>query len=119
MVDGNLAELTDRIAEAVIGVSGVAFLRPGLGGLLRATAAARVTDRMAFERKRSRSAVRLRRGSAPGSLAVEVGVVLWRGHRAVDVTRAVRAAVQRAVRIAAGDGTRVQVQVQVKVTGLV
>ncbi|MFJ8795644.1 Asp23/Gls24 family envelope stress response protein [Streptomyces sp. NPDC102462] len=114
ITDGVPAELTERIAQAVADVPGVAFLRPGLAGLLRSSVAARATGRRANpEASRARSAVRVGRGSAPGTLTVEVSVVLRRGHRAVDVTRAVRAA----VRAAAGD--RSPTRVTVTVTGLV
>ncbi|MFD8395509.1 Asp23/Gls24 family envelope stress response protein [Streptomyces sp. NPDC059680] len=121
MADGNPAELTERIAQAVVGVPGVAFLRPGLIGLLRASVMARMTDRAkssgTFDTERARSAVRVRRVNAAGSLAVEVSVVLRRGRRAVDVTRAVRAAVEGVVPAPAGDPARTRVTVTV--TGLV
>ncbi len=50
-----------------------------------------------------------------GRWHVEVHLVLHRGHRAVDVTRAVRAAVTEALRGEAGSPPRVSVTV----TGLV
>ncbi|MER6529110.1 Asp23/Gls24 family envelope stress response protein [Streptomyces sp. NPDC001508] len=116
IADGEPTELTERIAQAVADVPGVAFLRPGLAGLLRSSVAARATGRRANpDVSRAKSAVRVGRGSAPGTLTVEVSVVLRRGHRAVDVTRAVRAAVRDTVR--AGDGR--PAQVTVTVTGLV
>ncbi|XLQ72273.1 hypothetical protein ABDJ25_31715 [Streptomyces actinocidus] len=56
-----------------------------------------------------------RKGSA--GLDIEVYVVLSRGHRALDVTRAVRAAV---VDVLAGEaGEKVSAQVRVTVTGVV
>ncbi|MEU2717685.1 Asp23/Gls24 family envelope stress response protein [Streptomyces sp. NPDC007205] len=118
---GNPAELTERIARAVVDVPGVAFLRPGLAGLLRGSVLGRVTDQAKgdgkFDGETARSAVRVRRGDAAGTLAVDVSVVLWRGQRALDVTRAVRAAVERVVPIP--PGSRGRHRVTVTVTGLV
>ncbi|MGW4729292.1 Asp23/Gls24 family envelope stress response protein [Streptomyces shenzhenensis] len=112
--DGEPMELTERIAQAVAGVPGVAFLRPGLAGLLRSSVAARVTGHRANpEESRAKSAVRVGQGSAPGTLAIEVSVVLRRGHRAVDVTREIRAAVR------AEAGNRPPARVTITVTGLV
>ncbi|WP_241741386.1 Asp23/Gls24 family envelope stress response protein [Streptomyces sp. L2] len=122
----NPTELTERIAQAVLGVPGVAFLRPGLAGLLRASASvmARVGDRSnageQWERERTRSAVRVRRGAGQRTTAVEVSIVLSRGHRALDVARAVHAAVERAAAGPSGsDGADLGVTVTVTVTGLV
>ncbi|GGZ80305.1 Asp23/Gls24 family envelope stress response protein [Streptomyces subrutilus] len=100
------------IADAVRAVPGVAFLRPGLSALLRAsarTAPAR-TDRTA-------PGVRLGHGAAGRVVSAEVEVVLHRGHRAVDVTRAVRAAVRGAAR--PGDTGTTAMPVTVTVTGIV
>lgn len=120
MAEGNV-DLTERIAQAVVDVPGVAFLRPGLVGLLRATVMARMTERAnvggTLERERAKSAVRVRRVDAFGSLVVEVSVVLRRGHRAVDVTRAVQAAAAEVVPAPAGG--RAHTRVTVTVTGLV
>ncbi|MFE7975686.1 Asp23/Gls24 family envelope stress response protein [Streptomyces shenzhenensis] len=111
-------ELTERIAQAVAGVPGVAFLRPGLAGLLRSSVAARVTGhRVNPEESRAKSAVRVGQGSAPGTLAIEVSVVLRRGHRAVDVTREIRAAVRRTVPAEAEN--RPPARVTITITGLV
>lgn len=118
---GNSAELTERIAQAVVDVPGVAFLRPGLAGLLRASVGGRVTDQAKadgkVDRETARSAVRVRREGVAGTLTVDVSVVLRRGRRALDVTRAVRAAVERAVRTSPAIGGRTRVTVTV--TGLV
>ncbi|MFJ5291239.1 MULTISPECIES: Asp23/Gls24 family envelope stress response protein [unclassified Streptomyces] len=81
-------QLSAAVAEAALGVSGVAFLRPGLSGLLRTAG------------RSGPSGVRIgRTDRADGrdGWTAEVFVVLRQGRRAVDVTRAVRAAVLRAV----------------------
>ncbi|WP_369228684.1 Asp23/Gls24 family envelope stress response protein (plasmid) [Streptomyces sp. R39] len=116
--DREPVQLTERIAQAVAGVPGVAFLRPGLAGLLRSSVAARAAGRRVNpEECRAKSAVRVGQAGAPGTLAIEVSVVLRRGHRAVDVTREVRAAVWRTVQ--AGAGNRPPARITVTVTGLV
>lgn len=111
-VDRDLGELTERIAEAIVGVPGVAFLRPGLAGLLRASAA-----RGEPSSRGARSAVRVRRAPTPKSLAIEVSVVLRSSPRAIDLTRAVRAAVLEAVQAHAG--ADVKAHVTITVTGLI
>jgi uncharacterized alkaline shock family protein YloU len=112
-VDRDLGELTERIAEAIVGVPGVAFLRPGLSGLLRASAGGRGEP----SSKGARSAVRIRRAASPKSLAIEVSVVLRSSPRAIDLTRAVRAAVLETVQAHAG--AEVKVHVTITVTGLI
>ncbi|MBW5423472.1 Asp23/Gls24 family envelope stress response protein [Streptomyces sp. BG9H] len=111
-------DLTDAVARAVLGTPGVAFLRPGVAQLLRASRAlARVRptgDRLG--RPPRSSGVRVTRGEGAERWHVEVYVVLHRGHRAVDVTREVRAAVADAVRTVAGVRDP---RVSVTVTGLV
>ncbi|WP_340558313.1 Asp23/Gls24 family envelope stress response protein [Streptomyces sp. GSL17-111] len=76
--------LGDAAARAAEATPGVAFLRPDLTGFLRG-AAARGT--------------RLRRtATADGEqVHVDLRLAVHRGHRAVDVTRAARTAVERAV----------------------
>ncbi|MDX3763396.1 Asp23/Gls24 family envelope stress response protein [Streptomyces sp. AK02-04a] len=119
--DGNVTELTERIAQAVGSVPGVAFLRPGLAGLLRASVMSRVPDRVKadgrFGGDRTKSAVRVRQGDASGALAIDVSIVLRRGHRALDVTRAVSDAVEQVVPTPTGGKARIRVTVTV--TGLV
>lgn len=108
--------LRDRMAgaaaEAARGVPGVAFLRPGVVDLLRT----RIAER-APRRTRTNGAgapgVRVGRDEITGGWHVDVRLVLHRGHRVLDVTRAVRAAVLAAV----PDGARVSVRVTV--TGVV
>ncbi|WP_239074867.1 Asp23/Gls24 family envelope stress response protein [Streptomyces sp. SID10853] len=104
------AQLSATVAEAALGVPGVAFLRPGLAGLLRTAG------------RSGPAGVRIgRAGGADShdSWTAEVFVVLRRGHRAVDVTRAVRAAVLRAVTdpAAVTVGVVAAVTVGVTVTG--
>ncbi|KUF13157.1 Asp23/Gls24 family envelope stress response protein [Streptomyces silvensis] len=104
--------LEDTVGAAVLATRGVAFLRPGLAGLLRSSVglgAARGTTRA--------SGVRVRRHKGSRGLDIEVYVVLNRGHRALDVTRAVRSAVLDAVLKDAGEGG--SAQVKVTVTGVV
>ncbi|SOD59073.1 hypothetical protein SAMN06297387_101468 [Streptomyces zhaozhouensis] len=79
----------DRVREAVgvavRGVEGVAFPASGIAGLLRGRAG-------------GRGAGGVRVDPLPGGgWRVEVSVGVVRGHRAVDVTRAVRRAVRGAV----------------------
>ncbi|APY91292.1 hypothetical protein A7J05_32525 [Streptomyces alfalfae] len=110
-------ELTEAVGRAVLATAGVAFLRPGLAQLVRASRTmARVRPGGAASGGPSyASGVRVTRDA--GNWHAEVHVVLRRGHRAVDVTRAVRAAVTEAVRRAAG--TADDPRVTVTVTGLV
>lgn len=67
----------------MLGTPGVAFLRPGIAELLRTVTP--LTTRS--------SAVRVTRDKAAARWHAEIHVVLRGGHRAVDVTREVRAAV--------------------------
>jgi hypothetical protein len=112
-VDSDLGELTEQIADAIVDVPGVAFLRPGLAGLLRASA----TGRGEFSGRGARSAVRVRQTRPPGALAIDVSVVLRSSPRAIDLTRAVRAAVLETIR--ARVGTDVRAHVTITVTGLI
>ncbi|MFD8019713.1 hypothetical protein ACFV6G_04715 [Streptomyces lavendulae] len=95
------------IADAVLGVSGVAFLRPALSSLLRHAVAPRTGRRTAG------AGVRITTAPDGEGPAVEVHVVVLRGHRAVDVTRAVREAVRRTF----PSSTRT-IPVRVTVTGI-
>ncbi|MFF3215890.1 Asp23/Gls24 family envelope stress response protein [Streptomyces sp. NPDC002886] len=102
------------IGDAVLGVGGVAFLKPALGDLLRTTAASRSGLRpSAASPHRHAAGIRITSGLHEGGPAVEVHVVLLRGHRALDVTRAIRATVQ-----AVYPSTRT-IPVRVTVTGIV
>ncbi|MGW3292417.1 Asp23/Gls24 family envelope stress response protein [Streptomyces xiamenensis] len=89
MVNGELAERVRRAAFAAArGVEGVAFLRPGLADLLRPAGSGA---------RRGPAGVRVRPGRTAGSWEIRVELAAERGHRAVEVTRAVRAAVTGAV----------------------
>ncbi|MGK5529831.1 hypothetical protein [Streptomyces sp. URMC 129] len=95
-------------ATAARRVPGVAFLRPGLTDRLRGAGAGRA----------SRSVAGVRATRRPGGgWDVTVHLATLHGHRALDVTRAVRAAVTAAVAEAVGD-PGCPVRVTVTVTGL-
>lgn len=104
--------MKDRLAraagDAVEQVPGVAFLRPGLADLVRASYASR---------DRRKSGVRVRPGEGPDAWRIEVQFVARRTHRTLDVTRAVREAVLGIAE--AGDSGRITLSVSVTVTGLV
>ncbi|MGV9884130.1 hypothetical protein [Streptomyces sp. NPDC003006] len=114
-------DLTDAVARAVLGTAGVAFLRPGLAQLLRASGPLTRLRLGGDGSARSvhASGVRLTRGGGAERWHVEVYVVLHRGHRAVDVTREVRAAVTETLHREAGAPEPLRVSVTVTVTGLV
>ncbi|QDQ15849.1 Asp23/Gls24 family envelope stress response protein [Streptomyces spectabilis] len=105
--------LVEAVAAAVGEVPGVAFLRPGLAERLRAAASAR---RVNSTPTASASAVRVRGASGDG-ITLEVFVVVHRGHRALDVVRAVREAAVRGARTTLS--ARVPVRVSVTVSGIV
>ena len=78
-------------AAAARQVSGVAFLRPRLAGRLRsATSAASTSSPLARQESDPAAGVRVRPGTP---WKVEIQIMVRRGHCALDVTRAVRAAV--------------------------
>ncbi|MGW5397619.1 Asp23/Gls24 family envelope stress response protein [Streptomyces sp. NPDC003952] len=106
----------EAIGAAVLGVEGVAFLRPALTDLLRSavTGVPLGTGRRPTGAPPPRAAgVRLTRSARTGP-AVEIHIVVLRGHRALDVTRAVRSAVR-----ALQPATAQPVPVTVTVTGIV
>ncbi|WP_369205483.1 Asp23/Gls24 family envelope stress response protein [Streptomyces sp. PU-14G] len=80
------------VAAAALQVPGVAFLKPGLAGRLRASASALARAGRGSDRRQTEptAGVRVRPGSP---WTAEVYIVLQRGHRALDVTRGVRSAV--------------------------
>ncbi|MEW2545810.1 Asp23/Gls24 family envelope stress response protein [Streptomyces sp. NPDC047002] len=80
--------LTSGAAEAARSTEGVAFLRPGLADVVRG--AARLGPPSA-------SGVRVRYETERGHWHIQVQLVTAPGHRAVDVTRAVRSAVEARV----------------------
>ncbi|PVC83922.1 hypothetical protein DBP19_32975 [Streptomyces sp. CS090A] len=107
--------LRDRLAEAAAGAAqdfpGVAFLRPGVVDLLRTRVADRA-PRLAGPGARAQG-VRVSRDEATGAWHIDIRLVLHRGHRALDVTRAVQTATLAAVR------DEPSVSVRVTVTGVV
>ncbi|WP_055568949.1 Asp23/Gls24 family envelope stress response protein [Streptomyces atriruber] len=104
--------LAEAVQEAVLGTPGVAFLRPGIADLLRA---ANPLTKGTATSPRS-SAVRITRDKGTAGRHAEVHVVLSRGHRAVDVTREIRAAVTRTLERLTGEQPS---RVSVTVTGRV
>ncbi|MEJ8639377.1 MULTISPECIES: Asp23/Gls24 family envelope stress response protein [Streptomyces] len=110
------AQLADAITTAVLSTRGVAFLRPGLTDLLIASSGSG-WGRPAGDTTRAGGGVRVVRQKDSEAWTVEVTIVLRRGHRALDVTRAVRAAVAETVRPARGPS--VPVHVTVTVSGVV
>ncbi|MFI7101308.1 hypothetical protein ACIBK8_18275 [Streptomyces sp. NPDC050161] len=104
-------------ADAARETPGVAFLRPGLGDLLRGAVprgpgGGPVADtRMA--------GVRAERRDHPERWHLRIHLAVRTGHRAVDVTRAVRARTETAVREALADGGQgPEVSVTVTVTDI-
>lgn len=83
-------------AEAARNTPGVAFLRPGLGDLLRGTVTGRSPRGPANDTRTT--GVRAERQDHPERWRLRVHLAVRSGHRALDVTRAVRAAVEAAVR---------------------
>lgn len=110
--------LRDRLAEAAAGaaqdVPGVAFLSPGVVDLLRTRVADRAPRLAAGPGPRTQG-VRVNRDEAAGAWHVDIRLVLHRGHRALDVTRAVHAATLAAFRAE----PEVAARVTVTVTGVV
>ncbi|MFD8062375.1 Asp23/Gls24 family envelope stress response protein [Streptomyces cyaneofuscatus] len=106
----------DRLAEAAAraaqDVPGVAFLRPGVVDLLRTRVADRAPRLAAGPGARAQG-VRVSRDDATGAWHIDIRLVLHRGHRALDVTRAVQTATLAAVR------DEPSVSVRVTVTGVV
>ncbi|GAA2945324.1 Asp23/Gls24 family envelope stress response protein [Streptomyces enissocaesilis] len=108
------ARLERAAAEAALAVPGVAFLRPGIADVLRGATG---------QRPGSCGGVRARAAEGSGGWRIDVQLAVLRGHRAVDVTRAVRAAVEAAAETAAGaaatGGRPVRAAVTVTVTAIV
>ncbi|ATY99699.1 Asp23/Gls24 family envelope stress response protein [Streptomyces cavourensis] len=105
--------LAEAAAEAAEGVPGVAFLRPGVVDLLR-TRVARA-PRLATGPGPRTQGVRVSRDGTTGTWHIDIRLVLHRGHRALDVTRAVHTATLAATRAEPS----VPVRVTVTVTGVV
>ncbi|MEU1118832.1 MULTISPECIES: Asp23/Gls24 family envelope stress response protein [unclassified Streptomyces] len=108
------AALTEAVREAVLGTPGVAFLRPGVAELLRASnPLTRTAGAAAALGTSSRSSGVRVTGGGGEPWNADIRVVLRRGHRALDVTRAVRAAVTEALLGPTGDGEPPRVSVTV------
>ncbi|NNN29683.1 hypothetical protein HLK59_04795 [Streptomyces sp. S3(2020)] len=106
--------LTAEIARAVEDLPGVAFLRPGLGGRLRA---ALVRPEPGAD-PASPAGVRLARPGGTGPWLVEIHLVARRAARTVDVARAARRTVEEQLSTAL-PGQSARARVTVTVTGLV
>ncbi|MFJ4201872.1 hypothetical protein ACIP2Y_19865 [Streptomyces sviceus] len=107
------AALVDQVAAAAAGVSGVAFLRPGLADRLRSN-----RHRAANGNNSGTPAgVRMTRPDADSPWHVEIHVVALRTARTVDVARAVRVTV--AHRLGALSPPQPAPRITVTVTGLV
>lgn len=85
-------ELAHTIAHVVCAVPGVAFLRPGIVDLLRASARSGPPHP-----EDSPSGVRLTPRAGAGQWDVDVQIVVQHGHRALDVARAAYLAVRAAL----------------------
>lgn len=102
------------IGEAVLRVSGVAFLMPARADLLRAAVTSRAGVRTTSASPRRTAGIRITTPAHGKGPAVEVHVVVLRGYRALDVTRAIRDTVRAACPAATGT-----IPVHVTVTGIV
>lgn len=122
------ARVVQAAAEAAAGTAGVAFLRPGFADLVRGTATGTGTGTGAGAgtatgtRTGARApGVRARYVHSPEGWHLQLHLAVLRGHQAVGVTRAVRTAVEAAVRHAApgpGRDTALSVTVAVTVTDI-
>lgn len=112
--DRDRDRLASVAADATLGVPGVAFLRPGLTQLLRAAARSAGVRRGHAGTDGAASGVGVALDTGPDRWTIDVYIVASRGHRAVDVTRAVRTAVEEAVlRCPSADGLPARVSVTV------
>ncbi|THA25379.1 Asp23/Gls24 family envelope stress response protein [Streptomyces sp. RKND-216] len=116
-------DVTDRVTRAAARAAeeapGVAFLRPGLAELVHGTALPRLkrTTTPAADAPRTGGVRARRQGTQKSGWRLELHLAVLDGHRALDVTRAVRTAVTDAVRgeLAAADA---DVTVAVTVTDI-
>ncbi|MFF8507618.1 hypothetical protein ACF064_05945 [Streptomyces sp. NPDC015492] len=110
------AALAEDIARTARDVPGVAFLRPGLAGLLRA---GRPATSGATAVTSSSAGVRLRGGAGSSPLEVEVRLVAMRSRRTVEVARATRSAIEARLAALLPEQSAEATRVSVTVTGLV
>ncbi|MCB5905950.1 Asp23/Gls24 family envelope stress response protein [Streptomyces pinistramenti] len=96
------ARVLKAAAEAARETPGVAFLRPGLGDLLRGAVPRRSGGGPAADTRMT--GVRAERQDHPERWHLRIHLAVRTGHRALDVTRAVRARTGTAVREALADG---------------
>jgi hypothetical protein len=104
--------LTAQVAAAVREVPGVAFLKPSLSGLLRAS----IRSTAHGASRQSTEGVHLTLGEGRPSWTVSIHVVARRGHRALDVTRAIREAAAATLSV---NGHTPPVKVTVTISGIV
>lgn len=105
--------VTRAAARAAEQTPGVAFLQPRLAGLVRGSAWPYL-GRAAARDARTGGVRAQRRGASGADWRLELHLAVREGHRALDVTRAVRSAVTEAVRTElAADAGRVSVAVTV------
>ncbi|MEU1486566.1 hypothetical protein [Streptomyces sp. NPDC005752] len=105
--------LTDEVAEAVLAVEGVAFLKPGVARQLR-TALAPTAESASVRT----SGLRMKRKNSDSPWNVDVQIVSLREARAVDVARATRLAVEACLAAMCPEVPTAQARITVTVTGL-
>ncbi|MFD7791235.1 MULTISPECIES: Asp23/Gls24 family envelope stress response protein [unclassified Streptomyces] len=103
--------LTEALARTVLEVSGVAFLKPGLGDLLRSRAGAG-----AGRSGGHTAGIRVTRRDESEPWEVDVRIVARKERRTVDVARATRQALEESLATLLPDS---KASVRVTVTGLV
>ncbi|WP_329229434.1 hypothetical protein [Streptomyces canus] len=111
------ADLVEQAAAAAAGVSGVAFLRPGLADRLRSVRHRATNGTGGAPTGAPPAGVRMTRPDADSPWHVEIHVVALREARTVDVARAVRVTVAR--RLGALSPPQPAPRITVTVTGLV
>ncbi|MFH8983951.1 hypothetical protein [Streptomyces varsoviensis] len=117
-----LAHVLTAAADAARATPGVAFLRPGLADVVRGAAARRLpagagSAVTAWGAARTRVAgVRAERTPGTGGWQLRVHLAVRRGHQALAVTRAVRAAVTSAVAAAVTEAGEPEPPIAVTVT---
>ncbi|MEU3186220.1 Asp23/Gls24 family envelope stress response protein [Streptomyces sp. NPDC006923] len=114
-------ELARVAADAARLTPGVAFLRPGLVDLLRASAASRTGRPRTWPAGRAgrTPGVHVRQTAGP-AWHIDVQLVARAAYRTVDVTRAIREAVEAATAgVLSGSDHQARTTVTVTVTGII